>query len=223
MMRWRSWSATSVAHATGSPPEWDGLTDDAPNNLHPAEHRAYRELYAVARHLVHRWARIGTLLDGTTVGERLQRGAAEAQRLLEELKPKTEAHGLYGGPTAQGLGARLADLRTGVTDRGADTGLVVRFAVLDAEHLTTLLRQLAELARARQDRDLAGFCEERAVRFESHLDSVRQAAVELGRDPDRVAAPVADSVVNRAAHSVGWTFGAVGEGIDKLAGRRFRR
>ena len=199
------------------------MPDDPANKLHPAEHRAYRELYVISRHLVHRWARIGTLLEEHPIGERLQSGAAEAQRLLDELKPRTEAHGLYGGPMAQGLGARLADLRTGITDRGADTGLVVRFAVLDAEHLTTLLRQLAELARARQDRDLAGFCEDWAVRFEAHLDSVRQAAVELGSDPDRVAAPVVDSLINRAAHGVGWTFGAVGEGIDKLAGRRPRR
>jgi hypothetical protein len=190
--------------------------------LHPAEHRAYRELYVTARHLEHRWARIGTLLDGTPAGDRLQRGAAEALRLLEELKPRTESHGLYGGPMAQGLGARLADLRTGITDRGADTGLVVRLAVLDAEHLTTLLRQLAELARARGDNDQAGWCEEWAVRFESQLDAVRQAAVELGRDPDRTAAPVDASVVNRAAHGVGWAFGAVGEGIDTLAGRHRR-
>jgi hypothetical protein len=192
-------------------------------NLHPAEHRAYRELYASARHLVHRWARIGTLLDGSPVGDPLQRGAAEARNLLEELRPRTEALGLYGGPMAQGVGARFADLRTGITDRGGDTGMVVRFAVLDAEHLTTLLRQLAELARARGDRDLASFCEDWAVRFESQLDAVRQAAVELGRDPDRVGAPVADGVLNRAAHGIGWTFGAVGEGIDKLAGRRLRR
>jgi hypothetical protein len=190
--------------------------------LHPAEHRAYRELYAMTRHLTHRWARIGTLLEGTAVGERLQIGAAEGQRLLEELRPRTEAYGLYGSPMAQGLGAGLADLRTGLTDRGADTGMVVRFAVLDAEHLTTLLLQLAELARARGDLDLAGFCHQWAVRFEAQLDAVRQAAVELGSDPDRVAAPIVDALVNRVAHGVGWTFGAVGEGIDKLAGR-FRR
>jgi hypothetical protein len=190
--------------------------------LHPAEHRAYRELYVVSRHLIHHWARVGTLLEGMPVGESLQRGAAEAQRLIDELTPRTEAYGLHGGPMAQGLGAGLADLRTGIADRGADTGLVVRFAVLDAEHLTTLLRQLAELARAREDHDLAGFCEEWAVRFESQLDAVRQGAVELGAHPDRVAAPVDDSLLNRAAHGIGWTFGAVGEGIDKLAGRRRR-
>lgn len=192
-------------------------------SLHPAEHRAYRELYVTSRHLMHRWARVGTLLEDTSAGQNLQRGAADAQRLLEELKPRTEAYGLYGNPMAQGLGARLADLRTGVTDRGADTGLVVRFAVLDAEHVTTLLRQLAEMARTRQDNDLAGFCEAWATRFEPHLDAVRQSAVELGSDPDRVAAPVDDSLLNRVAHGVGWSFGALGEGIDKLAGRARRR
>jgi hypothetical protein len=190
--------------------------------LHPAEHRAYRELYASARHLVHRWGRLAAALEGTAVGEALEQGTAEAERLLEELGPRTEAYGLRGWPMAQGVGARIADLRTAVTDRGADTGMVARFAVLDGEHLTTLLRQLAELARSRQDRDLAGFCEEWAGRFESEVAAVREGAVELGTNPDRVAAPVDDSLVNRAAHGVGWAFGAVGEGIDQIAGRRRR-
>src|SRR5262249_44489958 len=148
--------------------------------LHPAEHRGYRELYASARHLVHRWGRLAKVLAGTAAAESLDRGVADAEQLLVELGPRTEAYGLHGGPMAQGLGARIAGLRTAVPDRGADTGMVVRFAVLDADHLTTLLRQLAELARARDDRDLAGFCEQWAGRFESDLDSVREAAVELG-------------------------------------------
>jgi hypothetical protein len=193
------------------------------SKLHPAEHRAYRELYASARHLTHRWARVGTLLEDTPIGEKLQRGAVEAKHLLEELEPRTEAQGLYGRPMAQTVGARFADLRTGITDRGGDAGMVARFSVLDGEHLTTLLRQLAELARARQDRDMAGFCEDWAVRFEPHLDAVRQGAVEMGRDPDRAGAPVADTVLNKAAHGVGWTFGAVGEGVDQIAGRLRRR
>src|SRR3954467_8242062 len=197
------------------------MADDKPK-LHSSEHRAYRELYASARHLTHRWARVGTLLEDTPIGDPLQRGAAEANRLLEELGPRTEAYGLYGSPMAQNVGARLADLRTGVTDRGGDTGMVARFSILDGEHLTSLLRQLAELSRARQDRDLAGFCEDWAVRFEPHLDAVRQAAIELGRDPDRVGAPVADTILNKAAHGVGGTFGALGVGVDQLAGR-FRR
>lgn len=202
--------------------DFSAVADEA-TRLHPAEHRAYRELYASARHLTHRWSRVSALLDDTPIGEKLERGADEANRLLEELRPRTEAFGLYGSPMAQNVGARLADLRAGVADRGGDTGMVARFSVLDGEHLTTLLRQLAELARARQDRDMAGFCEEWAVRFEPHLDAVRQAAVELGNDPDRTAAPVADTVLNRAAHGVGWTFGAFGEGVDQIAGRLRRR
>jgi hypothetical protein len=105
-------------------------------------------------------------------------------------------------------------------DRGGDTGLVVRSAVLDMEHVTTLLRHLAELARARGDRSMAGFCEEWAGRLESTLDAVREAAVELGADPDRASAPLDDSVVNRAAHRVGWVFGSLGEAVDRVIGRR---
>jgi hypothetical protein len=195
------------------------MTDEKPK-LHPAEHRAYRELYATSRHLIHRWGRIARALAGTAIAKVLEDGAEEAARLLVDLGPRTAAYDLHGSPTAQGVGARFADVRTAIVDRGADTGMVARFAVLDAEHITTLLRQLAELARARQDRDLAGFCEEWAGRFEFQLDGIREAAVELGTDPDRVGAPVDGSPVNRAAHAVGWAFGAVGEGIDRIAARR---
>jgi hypothetical protein len=189
-------------------------------DLHPAEHRAYRELYAASRQLITRWKRVGSALDGTAVGERLANGAAETSVLLTELAPRTANYGLYGSPTAQGMGARIADLRTALVDRGGDTGLVVRSAVLDMEHVTTLLRHLAELARARGDRNMAGFCEEWAARLESTLDAVREAAVELGADPDRTSAPLDNSVVNRAAHGVGWVFGSIGEAVDRVVGRR---
>jgi hypothetical protein len=190
------------------------------NSLHPAEHRAYRELYASCRQLTRRWGRLAPALEGTPVGDALQRGVAETEELLGELGPRTVSYGLHGGPTAQGLGARIADLRSAVADRSADTGLVVRFAVLDVEHITTLLRQLAELARARGDRDLAGFCQGWADRLEAELGAVREAAVKLGADPERAAAPLDDSLANRAAHRVGWVFGSIGEAIDRLAGRR---
>ena len=188
--------------------------------LHPAEHRAYRELYAACRQLITRWRRIASALEGTAIGERLKDGAAETSVLLTELGPRTATYGLYGSPMAQGMGARIADLRTVIADRGGDTGLVVRSAVLDMEHVTTLLRHLAELARARGDRSMAGFCEEWAGRLESNLDAVREAAVELGADPDRTSAPLDESVVNRAAHGVGWVFGSVGEAVDRVISRR---
>jgi hypothetical protein len=188
--------------------------------LHPAEHRAYRELYAACRQLITRWRRIASALEGTPIGERLKDGAVETSVLLTELGPRTATYGLYGSPMAQGMGARIADLRAVIADRGGDTGLVVRSAVLDMEHVTTLLRHLAELARARADRSMAGFCEEWAGRLESNLDAVREAAVELGADPDRTSAPLDESVVNRAAHGVGWVFGSVGEAVDRVISRR---
>jgi hypothetical protein len=188
--------------------------------LHPAEHRAYRELHASCRQLIHRWRRLSPALEGTPVGASLQRGVAETQRLLNALEPRTAAYGLHGRPMAQGVGARIADARTAIADRGADTGLVVRFAVLDIEHLTTLLRQLAELARTRDDRDLAGFCEQWADRLESELGSVREGAVELGADPERAAAPLDDSLMSRSAHRIGWLIGSAGEAIDRVVGRR---
>jgi len=190
------------------------------SELHPAEHRAYRELYAAARQLVTRWRRVGSALEDTAVGARLADGAAETSVLLTELEPRTATYGLYGSPTAQGMGARIADLRTAFVDRSGDTGLVVRSAVLDMEHVTTLLRQLAELARSRGDRSMAGFCEEWAGRLEANLNAVREAAVKLGADPDRTSAPLEDSTLNRAAHGVGWVFGSVGEAVDRLVGRR---
>lgn len=190
--------------------------------LHPAEHRAYRELYASARQLIHRWRRLAPALEGTPIGDSLERGVAETESLIAALEPRTAAYDLHGGPMAQGLGARIADVRSAFADRGGDTGMVIRFAVLDVEHLTTLLRHLAELARSRQDRDLAGFCEEWAGRLEAQLGAVREAAVELGTDPDRAAAPLDDSLLNRATHGVGWVFGSVGEGIDRIVGRRRR-
>ncbi|MGA8219979.1 MAG: hypothetical protein WB771_15555 [Solirubrobacterales bacterium] len=198
------------------------MTDTKPK-LHPAEHRAYRELYASARQLINRWRRLAPALEGTAIGDSLKRGVTETEMLVAALEPRTAAYDLHGGPMAQGLGARIAGLRSAVADRGGDTGMVIRFAVLDMEHLTTLLRHLAELARSRQDRDLAGFCEEWAGRLDAQLGAVREAAVELGTDPNRAAAPLDDSLLNRAAHGVGWVFGSVGEGIDRVVGRRRRR
>jgi hypothetical protein len=195
------------------------VTEERPK-LNPAEHRAYRELYASCRQLIHRWARLATALAGTPAGDALEAGLAETRALLDALGPRTTAYDLHGGPMAQGLGARIADLRAVITDRGADTGLVVRFAVLDLEHLTTLLRQLAELARARSDRSLARFCEQWATRLESNLGAIREAAVGLGTDPDRAAAPLDEGALNRAAHGVGWVFGSIGEAVDRVIGRR---
>ena len=192
--------------------------------LHPAEHRAYRELYAASRQLVNRWARLISALEGTPYAEVLERGRGRVETLLGALGPQTAAYGLHGGPAAQGVGARIADVRGAVSDRSVDTGMVMRLAVLDIEHVATLLGHLAGLARARSDDELAAFCREWETSIRPEVESTRVAAISLGDSPDRAAAPLDESLLGRAAHGVGWVVGSVGEAVDRVTGlRRSRR
>jgi hypothetical protein len=190
------------------------------HELHPAEHRAYRELYASARQLVNRWGRLSSALAETPYEQPLVRGRALAEGLLESLPNLTEPYGLHGGVMAQGVGARIAGLRSAATDRSVDTGLVLRMAVLDIEHVRTLLGQLTALARSRGDERAAAFCADWESRFSAEVDSTRLAAISMGEDPERAAAPLDDSLIGRAAHGAGWVLGSVGEAVDRVAGSR---
>jgi hypothetical protein len=192
--------------------------ESSPEKLHPAEHRAYRELYVSSRQLVNRWGRLVKALEGSEMAGTLKRSAGRVQDLLASLGPRTEAYGVHGGIAAQGLGARMADVRSAVTDRTVDTGLVMRFAVLDIEHVTTLLGHLAALAEARSDEELAGFCREWESAMRPEVKAVRRAAIDLGSDPERAAAPLDSSLLGRAAHGVGWVFGSFGEAFDRVTG-----
>jgi len=193
--------------------------DGKASQLHPAEHRAYRELYVSSRQLINRWGRLTTALEGMPEAPVLEHAAGRVEDLLAALSSRTGAYGLHGGPMALGLGARLADLRGAITDRTVDTGMVMRFAVLDIEHVRTLLLHLGALARARGDTGLAEFCGEWADTVKPEVKAVRKAAVALGSSPDRAAAPIDDSLLGRTAHGVGWIFGAVGEGVDRATSR----
>lgn len=197
--------------------------EPSPQKLHPAEHRAYRELYVACRQLVTRWRRLVAALEGTDLAETLKRGSSRVEDLLAALGPRTEAYGVHGGIAAQGLGARIADLRGAATDRSVDTGMVMRLAVLDIEHITTLLGHLAELAAARDDAELAGFCREWETTMRPEVKAVRRAAIGLGASPDRAAAALDDSLLGRAAHGVGWVAGAFGEAFDRVTGSLPRR
>ncbi len=173
-----------------------------------------------ARQLVGRWERLISALRGTPYAEVLERGRDRVASLLTALGPRTAAYGLHGGPAAQGLGARIADVRGALTDRSVDTGMVMRLAVLDIEHVATLLGQLAELARARDDAELAAFCREWQRTVMPDVKATRTTAIALGASPDRAAAPLDQSVIGRAAHRVGWALGAVGETVDRLTPAR---
>ena len=204
--------------ASGPGRDTGPIADEAsPDKLHPAEHRAYRELYASCRQLVNRWGRLVAALEGTEMAETLKRSAGRVQDLLASLAPRTEAYGLHGGIAAQGVGARIAGVRGAVTDRSVDTGMVMRLAVLDIEHVTTLLGHLAALAEARSDEELASFCREWQTTMRPEVKAVRKAAIGLGADPDRAAAPLDSSLLGRAAHGAGWVMGSFGEAFDRAA------
>ncbi len=194
--------------------------DEQPEStLHPAEHRGYRELYLTSRQLLVRWGHLAEALDDTPVADSLSRGAGIVRELLDELVPRTENYGLYGGPAAQGAGATLAELRSAVVDRSVDTGLAARMAVLDVEHLTTLLLQLSELARARGDDELEIFNASWARQMRAVVNDTRAAVVSLGADPDRVAAPLDHSMIGQVIHRAGWAVGTLGEWVDQRVAR----
>ncbi len=153
----------------------------------------------------------------------LERGRDRIEELLAALPAETERRGLYAGPMALGTGARIGDLRSLITDRAADTGMVMRAAVLDIEHVATLLGQLGALAAARGDDELASFCRTSEASIRPEVEAVRVAAASLGDSPERTAAPLDSSLVGRAAHGAGWVLGAVGEAVDNVTGRRRRR
>jgi hypothetical protein len=196
------------------------MGDNDRRQLHPAEHRAYRELYASSRQLVNRWGRLISSLEATPYAEVLERGRDRVEKLLTALAGQTERYGLYGGPAAQGVGARIAGVRVAITDRSVDTGMVMRLAVLDIEHVATLLGQLAELALAREDTELTSFCREWQRRMMPDVKATRTTAIAVGASPDRAAAPLDQSVIGRATHRVGWAFGAVGEAVDRFTPAR---
>jgi hypothetical protein len=192
----------------------------SPQGLYPAEHRALRELHAMTRQLATHWSRLAQRFDGEPA---LDDGAAAARELLDELAVRTGAYGLHGSPAAQGTGRGIAGLRR-AGDLMLERNQALRGAVLDAEHVTTLLAYLAALAARREDAPLIAWHRRWEVRMREHEDAVRATAVAQADDPDGAIEPAEPSTLGRAGHSVAHGLGTLGEAIDASSlGRRFRR
>jgi len=190
-------------------------------SLHPAENRGYRELYAFARQMVEHWdALAGQLGPGSEAAGPLARGAAAARDLIAELEPVTARYGLHGRPAAQGVGVNLARGRAGVRDRFLERNQALRFAVKDVEHLTLLLAYLGAVAESRADSELAEFCSGWERKLRRHVGAARKATVAQGSEPDGAIEPLDPSPLGRAAHSVGYVVGTVGEWVDRRAADR---
>lgn len=191
--------------------------------LTSAEHRALRELYATTRQLADHWSTLAERL-GRGPDDGLARGAVAARRLLDELSERTAAYGLHGFPAAQGVGGSLSGLRNWLGDVALERNQALRLAVLDAQHVGTLLSYLATLARTRDDVELADWEEGWQRRIQRHERAARRAAVDCGEDPEGAVQPLVDSPAGRAAHGVANAVGTVGEYVDSsIVGRKTQR
>jgi hypothetical protein len=186
------------------------------DDLHPAQNRAFRELYAMSRQLVNHYRSLGDLIDEDALLE----GAAVGRRLLDDLRSQTRHYGLYGYPAAQNVGATAARARSGVGEQFLERNQALRLAVLDVQHVVTLLGYLAAVSETNGNDDLVDFCrrwEAAMLQVEQH---VRAAAVDQGARPEQAVEPLHDSHVGRAAHSVQNVIGTFGEWFDRRAARR---
>jgi hypothetical protein len=186
--------------------------------LHPAQNRGLRELVATTRQLADHWGALAPRFAGPRETDLLGDGAARAQELISGLRPLMEARGLYGGVAAHSVGKSLAGSRTRVGDRFLERNQALRTALLDVQHVVTLLGYQAQLAETQADEELA-----RALRhYERELLSVeraaRRAAVKLGSEPDAAIERLDPSPAGRFAHGAANAVGTVGEWVDRHRG-----
>ena len=185
--------------------------------LFPAEHRALRELYALARQFGGHWARLADKLDPAP--DMLGRGVEASKELLGDLASRTAAYGLHGVPAATGAGAWTSRLR-GAGDLLLERNQAVRGALLDLQHVITLLGYLAALAERRSDTDLANWERGWELRLRALAEEATHAVAAEAEDPERAVQPYDGSKLGRAGHKLAVSLGTLGEAYDARVGRR---
>lgn len=190
------------------------MTEPTPG-LQPAQNRALRECHAFTRQLAEHWRSLSSRLGPGPPADALAAGADLAQELLTDLGERTASYGLFGGPAAHGVGASLASARSVVADRALERNQAARLAVLDGQHVTTLLAYLKALARANSDEGLAAWCSGWERRLSPAVDAVRRGAVAMGDDPARAIAPADTSPLGQAGTAAATAVGTFGEWFDR--------
>ena len=186
------------------------------DDLHAAQNRGFRELYAASRQVVDHYRALGK----ATGEDVLEEGAAAASRLLDDLGTQTPRYDLYGSPAAQNVGATAARARSGVGERFLERNQAIRLAVLDVQHLVTLLGYLASVSETTGNDDLVAFCRRWEATMLEIEQRVRATAVDQGGRPDQAVEPLHDSAIGRAAHGVQNVVGTLGEWFDRRAAQR---
>lgn len=193
--------------------------DPSVETLFPAEHRALRELFVTGRHLVGHWSALAPRLDGGA-GVTLRLGVQAVTELLAELSRQPLPAAMSRPPAALSAGHRLAGLRNGLGDVFLERNQALRLALLDLQHVRTLLGYLAALGEQRGAAELVALYHRWDEVLGPIEDQARAAVIALAADPEAAVAPAAPSVAGRAGHRVALTFGAVGERIDRTFGGR---
>lgn len=189
--------------------------------MHPAEHRALRELYAMARQLHDHWRTLGRRIQTSAPDQAalLRDGSDAARGLIGELTEMTAARGIYGRPAAQGLGARLASAHSALLDTTLEVNQALRFAVLDIAHVATLLDYVATLAGRRGDDELEACLKRWGQQLRDREAAIRAATIALANDPDTAVAAAAPGIAGRAGHGLATLAGTIGEWVDGRAAR----
>jgi len=188
------------------------------HELHPAENRGYRELYAASQQIVAHWSRLAEWI-GEPDSTALTSGVDTSRELAVALNSRIGEYGLTGGPAAAGVGRNIGALRRTVADRFLERNQALRSALLDAQHVSALLAYLGKLAEQRKDTVLETFCQSWRERFSETEADLWLTAVNSGFDPDLAVARLDDSLVGKTAHGAAYAVGAVGEWVDRRAGK----
>jgi hypothetical protein len=184
--------------------------------LHPAQNRGFRELVAASRRAIEHLEALGKRFEShQRATDALEDGAATTAEMLRALRAAIAEHGLHGGAAAQGVGASAARAQSGVSDRFLERNQAIRFAVLDVQHVTTLLAYLEAASAAAGTTDLAELCHEWHGELARVEERMRAAAVAVGKDLDYAIEPLDPSMFGRAAHSAQFWFGTFGEWFDR--------
>ena len=189
--------------------------------MYPAENRGLRELYVMGRQLRQHWRKLADRLDATGAAgaAQLREGSGAARTMLSELTDVTAARGLWGRPAAQGFGARIAATRNALIDPSLEVNQALRLALLDVQHVVTLLAYLERLAAQRGDEELRDFLGGWSERMRAHEDTLRAVAIGVGETPAEAIAPSTPGMVGCAAHGLVNAIGTIGEWVDRRAAR----
>jgi hypothetical protein len=190
-------------------------------SLHPAQNRGFRELVAASRRAIEHLEALGKRFEShQRAVDALEDGAATTTEMLRAVRAMIADHDLHGGAAAQGVGSSAAKAQSGVRDRFLERNQALRLAVLDVQHVTTLLAYLESVSAGVGTTDLAELCHEWHGELARVEERMRGAVVALGKDPDFAIEPLDPSMFGRAAHSAQYWFGTFGEWFDRRSAER---